>query len=86
MSILLFIPDTSVRGRETDTAQSMDNAWKYYNDYHAKFLFFFSVVFLLAWWMSGKSKYKVIDYSVLNSREIDNEIKKWLVCSENVKV
>lgn len=41
MSILLFIPDTSVRGRETDTAQSMDNAWQYYNDYHAKFLFFF---------------------------------------------
>lgn len=47
---------------------------------------FFLVVFLLAWWMSGKSKYKVIDYSVLNKREVHNEITKWLVYSENVKV
>lgn len=43
-------------------------------------------MFLLAWWMSGKSKYKVIDYAVLHNRKIHNEIKKWLVYSENVKV
>lgn len=36
--------------------------------------------------MSGKNKHKVIDYAVLNNREIQNEIKKLLVFTENVKV
>lgn len=44
MRLLIFIPDTAVRGRATDTAQSMDNVyWKYYNDYHAKLLIVFFV-------------------------------------------
>lgn len=38
MSILLFTPDTAVRGRGTDTAQSMDNVYWKYNDYHAELL------------------------------------------------
>lgn len=46
---------------------------------------FFLVVFLLAWQMSGKSKYKMIDYLVLNNREMHSEIKKWLAYNENVK-
>lgn len=49
MSMLLFIPDTAVRGRATDIAQSMDNVyWKCYNDYCAELLilfFFFGSVF-----------------------------------------
>lgn len=37
--MLLFTPDTVVRGGATDNAQSMDDVyWKYYNDYHAELL------------------------------------------------
>lgn len=43
MSTLLFIPDTAVRGRATDTAHSTDDKyWQYYNEYHANSLIFFS--------------------------------------------
>lgn len=47
MRMLLFISDTAVRGKATDTARSVGNVyWKYYNDYHAKLLnVFFGSVF-----------------------------------------
>lgn len=43
MNTLLFIPDTVVRGRATDTAHSTDNKyWRYYNNYHTNLLIFSS--------------------------------------------
>lgn len=41
--MLLFIPDTAVRGRVTDTAHNTDDKyWQCYNDYHTNLLIFSS--------------------------------------------